>query len=182
MVRAPPSASRSARGQSTIGGSAAVAGRPSRIAAVGIKSPRLDDRVREVRRADHHRLHLRGGDAAVASSARSADDDPAGHVRRRRRLRLGEHVAPVHEHGVRVRAADVDADAHCSLFLEPVQLFCPLGREDTVRDVFPDRVRVALGRRAVAAAGRRDELEAIAGLRRAVRELRRHLDAVSPSA
>ena len=54
--RAP---SRSAVGQSTIGGSASVAGSPSRITPVGASRLRLDDRVREVRRSDHHRLHAR---------------------------------------------------------------------------------------------------------------------------
>ena len=74
--------------------------------------PRLDDRVREVRRPDHHRLHARHGDTRGLDERADRRRDPAGHVRRRRRLRLGEHVAAVDEDGVGVRAADVDADSH----------------------------------------------------------------------
>ena len=90
-----PSAPRSRSGQSTIGGSACVA-----------------DGVREVRRADHHRLDLRRLDAAARDQRAERRHDPARDVGRGGRLYLGEHAALVHQHRIRVRAADVDTDAH----------------------------------------------------------------------
>ena len=48
-----------------------------------------------------------------ASRSRSTVMMPVADVRRRRRLAPAEHVEPVHQNGVGVRASDVDADAHC---------------------------------------------------------------------
>ena len=99
-------------GQSTIGGSASVAGSPSRITPVGASRrasttafvkcvvPIITACTRDTATPED------------STSAPIADDDALRHVRRRRRLRLGEHVAAVDEDGVGVRAADVDADAH----------------------------------------------------------------------
>ena len=112
MRTSPPSASRSAVGHATIGGSASVAGSPSRITPVGASRrasttafvkcvvPIITACTRDTATPED------------STSARIADDDARRHVRRRRRLRLGEHVAAVDEDGVRVRAADVDADPH----------------------------------------------------------------------
>jgi hypothetical protein len=63
-----------------------------------------------VRRPDHHGLDAGDRDAGRLDERVNRRRDPARDVRRRRRLRLGEDVAAVDEDGVRVRAADIDAD------------------------------------------------------------------------
>ena len=95
------------------GGSACVAGSPRRTAAVGISRfasttafvkcvvPIITAWSAPGRRSSASTIRLR-----------SAADDAARDVRGRRGLHGCEHAHPVHQDGVRVRAAYVDADAH----------------------------------------------------------------------
>ena len=99
-------------GQSTIGGSASVAGSPSLITPVG--ASRCASTTAFVKCVVPIITTCTRDTATPDGLDERADRrrDPTGHVRRRRRLRLGEHIAAVDEDGVGVRAADVDADAH----------------------------------------------------------------------
>ncbi len=74
------------------------------------QAPPLDDRVGEVRGADHHRGHARGVQARRQLAQRRAD--AAGDVGGCRRLDVGEHAPPVDDDRVGVGPAYVDADVH----------------------------------------------------------------------
>ena len=107
-------ANRRSSGQSTIGGSDAVAGKPSRTAAVGARSRRcttaLVKCVVPIITASTASAFVRDASQHLFERV----DDAPQYIRCGRRLDGGEHVGPVHDHGIGVGTADVDADAdHC---------------------------------------------------------------------
>ena len=77
------------------------------------QTPPLDDGVGEVRGADHHRPDVGSGNFGFAQQIAQHADDAGTDVRCCRRLAPPEHVEPVHQNGVGIRASDIDADAHC---------------------------------------------------------------------
>ena len=71
----------------------------------------LQDRIRRVRRSEHHVRDAATLVAELRQHARQRRRDPAGHVGARRHLRLREQsVASVERDGVGVRPPDVDTD------------------------------------------------------------------------
>ncbi len=78
----------------------------------GREPPGLDERVDEVRRADHHPVDVGRVERVLPVELRERADDAARHVLRGRGLDADDDAVAVHEHGVRVGAADVDADPH----------------------------------------------------------------------
>ena len=71
---------------------------------------RLDECIREVRRADHDRADSGGRNIGLAQHLDERRLDAGADVGRRRRLDGGEHVSTSHDDRVGVRATDVDPD------------------------------------------------------------------------
>jgi hypothetical protein len=82
----------------------------------------LHERVDEVRRADHDRLHLGRWERVLGLQAVQGGDDAGGDVRGRGGLHGGQHPVAVHEHGVGVGAPDVDPDPHQTVSLSAAEL------------------------------------------------------------
>ena len=70
----------------------------------------LDERVREVRRADHDGTHLIQLDVRRLDRGARRRDDPFRDLRRRRHFRRAEDLRTGDDDRVRVRPADVDAE------------------------------------------------------------------------
>ncbi len=76
------------------------------------ESPRLDERVDEVGGADHHAVDVGTREVALLAEPGEGRDDAGRDVLARGAFHGRGDRAAVHEDGVGVRAADVDADAH----------------------------------------------------------------------
>ena len=70
----------------------------------------FDQRIGEVRRADHHGADGGGRELGGLQDLGDRADDAAADIRRGRRLVAREHGAAAQEHGIGVRAAHVDAN------------------------------------------------------------------------
>ena len=91
--------------------------------------PALDHGIRELRGADHHRAD--GGSVLnLLEDARERSDDALGDVFARALLDRRAHLAPIEQHGVRVRATDVDPDAQRHAVAPPP---CDAGRRTAGR-------------------------------------------------
>ena len=86
MTTSPRTIAARSSGQSTNGGSEALAGSPIRTAATRARSRRWTTRVREMRGADHHRVDRRAVEARALDEAGEGGGDAGGDVGGRGRL------------------------------------------------------------------------------------------------
>ena len=74
--------------------------------------PTLDDGIGELRGADHHGLDLRTGQAAILQHGIERIGDAFHDIRTGQNLGRGDDRIAVHDHCIRMRAADIDSDLH----------------------------------------------------------------------